>query len=80
MKTGTAIKLDKTEEAALDKMVKAGLFPSKDEAVRAAIIKYASDMGIFSPQMLWSKITGHKKRAVTPAQLMKDLETIENET
>lgn len=38
MKTGTAIKLDRAEEAALEKMVKVGLFPSKDEAARAAII------------------------------------------
>ncbi len=80
MKSGTAIKLDKAEEAALEKMVKVGLFPSKDEAARAAIIKYASDMGIFSPQMLWSKITGHKKRKITPEQLMRDLEAVENET
>ncbi len=80
MKTGTAIKLDKAEEAALEKMVKVGLSPSKDEAARAAIIKYASDMGIFSPQMLWSKITGYKRRKVTPEQLKKDIEAIENET
>lgn len=76
----TAIKLDKAEEDALKKMVKVGLFPSKDEAARAAIIKYASDMGIFSPQMLWNKITGHKRRKITPEQLMKDLEATENET
>jgi hypothetical protein len=76
----TAIKLYKAEEDVLKKMVKVGLFPSQDEAARAAIIKYASDMGIFSPQMLWNKITGHKKRKITPEQLMKDLEAVENET
>jgi len=31
--------LDKAEEDVLTKMVEAGLFPSKDEAARAAIIK-----------------------------------------
>lgn len=80
MKTDIAIKLEKTEEDVLEKMVRVGLFPSKDEAARAAIIKYASDLGIFSPEMLWNKIGKFKRRKVTPKQLMKDLEEIENET
>ena len=79
MKAGTAIKLEKGEEDVLEKMVKAGLFPSKDEAVRAAIIKYASDLGIFSPEILWNRIIRHKRRKVSPEQLEKDLEAIEDE-
>jgi Arc/MetJ-type ribon-helix-helix transcriptional regulator len=80
MKAETAIKLEKAEEEALEKMVRAGLFPSKDEAARAAIIKYASDIGVLSPETLWNRIIRHKRRKVTPEQLMKDLEMIENET
>lgn len=80
MKTDIAIKLEKTEEDVLEKMVRVGLFPNKDEAARAAIIKYASDLGIFSPEMLWDKIGKFKRRKVTPKQLIKDLEEIENET
>lgn len=80
MKTEIAIKLEKTEEDVLEKMVRVGLFPSKDEAARAAIIKYASYLGIFSPEMLWNKIGKFKRRKVTPKQLIKDLEEIENET
>ena len=49
MKAETAIKLEKAEEEALEKMVRVGLFPSKDEAARAAIIKYASDIGVLKP-------------------------------
>lgn len=79
MKAGTAIKLEKAEEEALERLVKTGLFLSKDEAARAAIIKYASDMGILSPRILWQKIAGRKRRKVSPEQLMKDLDTIENE-
>ncbi|MBI4698751.1 MAG: hypothetical protein HY758_07575 [Nitrospirae bacterium] len=74
------VMLDKAEEDALTKMVEAGLFQSKDEAARAAIIKYASDLGIFSPDMLWKKIDRYKRRKVTPEQLKKDLKAIENET
>lgn len=80
MKTDMAIKLEKAEEDVLEKMVRVGLFPSKDEAARAAIIKYAADLGIFSPEMLWNKIGKFKRRKVTPKQLIKDLEEIENET
>lgn len=45
----------------------------------AAIVKYASDLGILSPAMMWNKISKHKQRKVTPEQLKKDLETIEDE-
>ncbi len=76
----TAIKLEKTEDEALEKIVKSGLFPNKGEAARAAIVKYAYDLGILSPKILWSKIAKHKRRHVTPEQLKKDLEAIENET
>ncbi len=75
----TAIKLEKAEDEALSKMVKTGLFPNKGEAARAAIVKYAYDLGILSPATLWSKIVKHKRRQVTPKQLMKDLEAIEDE-
>lgn len=75
-----AIKLEKAEDEALEKMVKTGLFSNKGEAARAAIVKYAYDLGILSPATLWSKITRHKRRRVTPQQLMKDLEAIEDET
>ena len=79
MKAGTAIKLEKAEEEALERLVKTGLFLNRDEAARAAIIKYASDMGILSPRILWQKIAGRKRRKVSPEQLMKDLDAIENE-
>ena len=76
---GTAIKLERAEEEALEKMVKTGLFANRDEAARAAIVKYAADIGILSPATLWGKITRHKRRKVTPEQLKKDLEALENE-
>ena len=75
----TAIKLERAEEDALERMVRAGLFPSKDEAARAAIIKYAADLGLMSPELMWHKITRHKRRKVTPAQLMHDIEALSNE-
>jgi hypothetical protein len=75
----TAIKLERAEQDALERMVKVGLFPSRDEAARAPIIKYAADLGLMSPDILWQKITRHKRRKVTPAQLMRDIEAIAGE-
>lgn len=80
MKTETAIKLADTEDDALEKMVKIGLFPNKDEAARAAIIKYASGLGILSPEVLWNRINKYKRRGVKPKQLKEDLEIIEDES
>jgi len=77
--SSTAIKLERAEEDALNKMVKKGLFANKDEAARAAIIKYASDLGILSPAIMWNKISKHKKRKVTPEQLKRDVEALEDE-
>lgn len=77
--SSTAIKLERAEEDALNKMVKKGLFVNKDEAARAAIIKYAADLGILSPAMMWNKISKHKKRKITPEQLKRDLEALEDE-
>jgi hypothetical protein len=78
--THTVIKLEKAEEDVLLRMVEVGLFSNKDEAARAAIVKYASDLGILAPAMLWNRIDKNRKRKVTPEQLMKDLEAIEDET
>jgi hypothetical protein len=75
----TAIKIERAQEDVLERMVLLGLFPTKDEAARAAIIKYASDLGLVSPEMLWNKISRHKRRKVTPSQLMKDIEAVGNE-
>ncbi|MCI0468745.1 MAG: hypothetical protein L0Y62_01610 [Nitrospirae bacterium] len=77
--SNTAIKVERAEDDALNKMVKKGLFANKNEAARAAIVKYASDLGILSPAMMWDKICKHKKRKTTPKQLKKDLEALEDE-
>lgn len=74
------VKLERAEELALERMVQAGLFVSKDEAARAAIVKYAMDLGIIRREELWKGIEGHKRRGVTPEKLMKELEDLEDET
>lgn len=72
--------LEKAEERVLDSLVEVGLFASRDEAARAAILKYAMDMGVLSRQAIWQEMEKMEKRKVTPEQLAKDLEILEDET
>jgi len=71
--------LAKAEEKVLDYLVEVGLFASRDEAARAAILKFAMDMGVLSRQAIWQEMAEIKRRKVTPEQLAKDLETLEDE-
>jgi Arc/MetJ-type ribon-helix-helix transcriptional regulator len=71
--------LEKAEEEALNHLVKVGLFTNRDEAARAAILKYAMDIGVLNRQAIWQKMEKVKRRKVTPEQLAKDLETLEDE-
>jgi len=70
---------EKVEEEVLDQLVKMELFADRDEAARAAILKYAMDMGLLSREITWRNLEKARKRKITPEQLAKDLETLENE-
>lgn len=76
----TKLRLKRVEKEAIKRMVKAGLFSNRDEAVRVAVIKYATDMGLLTREDLWKDIEKYEKRKVTPEQLVKDLEDLESET
>lgn len=80
MRPKLKLRFEKAEEEALEHLVKMGLFANRDEAARAAIIKYATDMGVLSRQTIWQEMGKVKRRKITPGQLAKDLETLEDET
>lgn len=73
------VHLESAEEEAVERMVRAGLFASRDEAVRAAILKYALDLGLLRREDLWSKITQAARRGVAPEELATDLKRLEDE-
>jgi len=77
--TALTLKFKGLEEKLLNEMVKSGLFSSKSEAIRSALIKYAIDLGMFKRKTLWKEIESMPRRRVSPTQLKKDFETIENE-
>jgi Arc/MetJ-type ribon-helix-helix transcriptional regulator len=72
-----AVEVGKAEEEILDRMVESGFFESEDEAVRAAVLKYASELGFMDRKQIWNQIGSRERRDVSPGQLKQDLEKIE---
>jgi len=74
------VQLEPMEEEALERLVRARLFASRDEAARAAILKYALDLGLLDREELWAKLgEAHRSPAPTPEQLATELERLEEE-
>ena len=70
----------RAEEEVLDHLVRMGLFGNRDEAARAAVLKYAMDIGVFDRRSVWEGLARVRRRRVTAHRLAKDLESLEDET
>ncbi len=66
-----------TEANLLHEMVDSGLFNTKSEAVRAAIVNYSMALGLLKRRNLWEGIRRHSRRNVSQQQLAKDLRNLE---
>lgn len=65
------------EASLLEEMVRLGLFNSKSDAIRAAVVKYAVDSGLLTRGYLWKRVRAFKRRRVAVKQLKKDLQRLE---
>ncbi len=79
METTLTLKFRGAEAKILDEMIKSGIFATKSEAVRSAVVKYAMDMGLFNRKEIWKEITSYKRRNISPEQLQKEIGRIKNE-
>ncbi len=79
METNLTLKFKGMEAEVLDEMIKKGLFNTKSEAIRSALIHYSLELGLLGRAKLWNEIQKFPKRKVSPEQLAKDLEQLENE-
>lgn len=77
--TTLTLKFRGVEADVLNKMVESGLFNTKSEAIRSALVHYSLEMGLLGREQLWKQIQKFPKRKVSPAQLAKDLEALEDE-
>jgi len=77
MQSTLTLKFRGLEAELLEEMVRLGLFNSKSEAIRAAVVKYAVDSGLLSREDLWKRVRAQKRRGVSPRQLEKELQRLE---
>lgn len=73
------LKFKGVEARLLEELIRNGLFSTKSEAIRAALIHYFIELGMLGREHQWKEIQSYPKRKVTPEQLSKDLEKLENE-
>ena len=60
----------------LDQMIKSGLFNTKSEAIRSALVHYSLELGLIGRERLWKEINKFPRRKVSAKQLAKDLEDL----
>lgn len=77
--TTLTVKFKGIENDILDGMVESGLFATKTEALRSALVKYAVDTGMFERKKLWEKIKKTPTKKVNAKQLEKEIKEIKNE-
>lgn len=77
--TNLTLKFRGVEANLLDELVGSGFFNTKSEAIRAALVNYSMNLGLTNRKSIWSGIDKFPRRKVSPKQLAKDLEAIENE-
>jgi len=80
METTLTLKFRGVEAKLLDSMVKSGIFNTKSEAIRSALVKYGMDLGFFNRKGIWDEIASYETRDVTPEQLLEDINKIKDET
>lgn len=78
MESSLTIKFRGAEAALLDRLVRSGLFATKSEAIRAALVKYGTDLGLLRAKDLWTAIKASPKRRVSMEQLRRDAKKAED--
>lgn len=79
METTLTLKFRGVEAKLLDTMVKSGLFNSKSEAIRAALVNYSLQSGFLDKKEIWREIEEHTRRKVSDSVLGEDIAKAKNE-
>jgi len=78
MESSLTIKFRGAEAELLDRLVRSGLFATKSEAIRSALVKYGADLGLLRAKDLWTAIETSPRRRVTVDRLRKDVRNAED--
>lgn len=74
--TTLTLKFKGVEANILNEMIKSGLFNTKSEAIRSALVHYSLDLGLIGKENLWKEINKFPKRKVSPKQLAEELRNL----
>ncbi len=78
MESSLTIRFQGAEAKLLDRLVRSGLFATKSQAVRAALVKYGADLGLLRARDLWAAIDARPRRRVTSTKLREQVRKAED--
>ncbi len=76
MESTLTLKFKGVEANILNKMVNSGLFNTKSEAIRSALVHYSLELGLIGREKLWKEINKFPERKVSAKQLAKELKNL----
>ncbi len=78
MESSLTLKFRGVEAELLDRMVRSGLFATKSEAIRAALVKYGTDLGLLRARDLWATIDAQPRRRIPIKKLREKVRKAED--
>lgn len=78
METTLTLKFRGIEAKLLDTMVKSGLFNSKSEAIRAALVNYSMQSGFLDKKEIWRDIEKHHRRKASDSMLRENIANVKS--
>ena len=78
MESSLTIKFRGAEAELLDRLVRSGLFATKSEAVRAALVNYGADLGLLRARDLLRAIDTRARRRVSMPKLREQVRKAED--
>jgi Arc/MetJ-type ribon-helix-helix transcriptional regulator len=78
MESSLTLKFRGVEAELLERMVRSGLFATKSEAVRAALVKYGTDLGLLRARDVWAAVATRPRRRVSMERLREQVRKAED--
>jgi len=78
MESSLTLKFRGVEAELLDRMVRSGLFATKSEAIRAALVKYGTDLGLLRARDVWAAIETRPRRRTSMERLREQVRKAED--
>ena len=78
MESTLTLRFRGAEAELLDRLVRSGLFATKSEAIRAALVKFGADLGMLRARDLWASIDARPRRRVSMEKLRERVRKAED--